>query len=417
MTMKIRQACVIFCCLAIVSSVHAQSTGGIPDETVLNRYGLTLSWWGRAVVNGRRDVVLSTTADEQNVYVQSSSGVLTTFNAESGRRMWSTLVGSPDQRAFPATSNDEEVMVSTGMQVYSFNKNNGQLLWQLKVKEHPSTSPAVDEKQIAVGTVEGSVFVYNIAKVRELHQERMLPNWSHLARMWNFKTPETITSPPIYVRKNIVFGSQKGIIYGLQAEDKSFKFQFESNARIMTPIGNSRDSILVIDDDSRLYCLNQENGRTRWTFSSGAPMRQQARVIGQQVFVVPDREGMSALSMVSGRALWTQLLATEFLAASETRVYASDIRGDLLILNRSTGKVVGHIPLGDFKHRVNNERTDRIFMTDATGVTIGIRELDSEFPAFHYFPERRPILPPMAAEDDADATPPASDDNENPFGN
>ena len=77
--------------------------------------------------------------------------------------------------------------------------------------------------------------------------------------------------------------------------------------------------------------------------------------------------------------LWTQLRATEFIAASETRVYATDVSGNLLILDRTNGEIIGRIPLRQFGNRVGNERTDRIFLADNSGLVLGLRELDSEW--------------------------------------
>ncbi len=402
----------------------AQSGGGVPDEELLNRYGLTLAWWQRAVIDGGRDSVLYVTADEQNLYVQSSSGILTTFNGESGRQMWSGLVGAPDQRGYAATSNDEQLLVSAGMQVYSFNKDTGELIWQLRSPKHPSTSPSVNEDQIAIGATDGSVFSFDINKVRELHEERMLPRWSHMARQWRFKSPTHVVSPPIFSGTTLVFASQRGIVYGMSSQDKKLKFQFETDAKIHTPLGSSREYILVTDDDSRMYCLNKETGRIRWTFSSGAPMKKKPMVIGQQVFVAPTREGLFSLSLVSGRVMWNYLKASEFLAASETRVYATDISGHLVILDRESGRLIGRIPLRQFTERVKNERTDRIYLADKSGLVLGIRELNSEFPAFHLYPERRPILPLMGPEEGEEAPMEAADENaapavedDNPFKN
>ncbi|WP_417849028.1 PQQ-binding-like beta-propeller repeat protein [Thalassoglobus sp.] len=429
MTKLIRLLLLVGCCLstAIVAEAQISTSGGIPDETLLNRYGLTLSWWGRSIIDGNRDTILFVTADEQNIYMQSSSGILTTFNGETGRQLWSTLVGSPDQRGFPATTNDEQLLVTGGMQIYSFNKDTGDLLWQLRSPEHPSASPSINDSQLAIGSIDGSVYAFDLNKVRELHDERMLPRWTHLAQMWRFKTPLATVSPPILTGDMIVFASEQGIVYGLFTENKKLKFQFETDVRIQTPLGSSRDEILIISEDSRLFCINKDNGRTRWTFSSGAPMRNPARVIGQQVFVTPTREGMSCIHLKTGLLLWEQPRAIEFVAASETRVYASDLNGNLLILNRGTGEKIGQLQLRHFSKRINNERTDRIYLADEAGMVLGIREIGSEYPSFHLYPERRPILPLLGPEDGeelpmkdapADGDAPAEEAaKENPFEN
>lgn len=420
MTKMFRLLLLVGLCFSQSQTVSAQTGGGIPQEELLNRYGLTLAWWGRAVLDGGRDNVLHVTADEQNLYVQSTTGLISTFNGETGRVLWSGLVGAPDQRGFPATTNDEQLLVSAGMQIYSFNKNTGELLWQLRSPGHPSTSPSINDDLIGIGAQDGTVFTFDLRKVRELHEERMLPQWSHLGLEWRFKSPLEVVSPPIFAGTSVVFGSERGIVYGLSAKNKQFKFQFETDSTIHTPLGSSREYIFVVDDDSRMFCLNKENGRIRWKFSSGASLKQQPRVVGEQVFVIPTREGMSCLTIVSGRILWTQVRATEFIAASETRVYASDVSGNLLILDRMNGELIGQIPMRQFGNRVGNERTDRIFLSDNSGLVLGLRELDSEFPSFHLYPERRPILPELASETgeespETEDTPTDDASAENPF--
>ncbi|MEW4490993.1 PQQ-binding-like beta-propeller repeat protein [Thalassoglobus sp. JC818] len=400
MTKLTRQVLLVAVLLLGGNSLNAQTLEGMPKETELNRYGLTLSWWGQAINDARRDTILHINSDEQNVYLQSTSGILTTFNGETGRRLWSTLVGVADQRAFAAESNERELLVASGMNVHSYDKLNGELLWELKAPQFPSASPTVSDTQVFIGTVEGSVYAFNLRKVRELHQENMLPRWSLMSREWRFKTPKRIISPPIHSGNTVLFASERGTVYGLSDLNKELKFQFETDARITTPLGSIDEYVLVADENSRLFCLNQSNGRTRWTFSSGSVMNQRPTAVGNHVYIIPNRKGMFALYLESGRVLWNQPQATQFISASDTRVYASDFNGNLLILNREDGTVIGKVAMRDFPNRIVNERTDRIVVSSKGGLVLGIREVQAEFPIFHAHPERRPILPEMASDEE-----------------
>ena len=393
-------------------SLNAQ-TRGIPSEIELNRFGLTLSWWGQAVNDPGRDTILHVTADEQNVYMQSTSGIITTFNSETGRRIWSTLVGTPDQRSFPAQSNERELLISSGMTVYSFDKLTGDSIWEFRVPHFPSAAPSVSEDFVFVGSIDGSVFAFDLRRVRELYQENMLPRWSDVAREWRFQTSNRIISPPIHSGSTVLFASESGTVYGLTDLNKELKFQFETSARIRTPLGSSRDFVLVTNENSRLYCLDKEKGGTQWTFSSGAPQKIRPNVVGNQVYVIPTRKGMFALDLVTGRRLWNHPKVTEFVSASETRVYARDANRNLLILDRNDGSLIGSVAMRGFTKSVNNERTDRIFICDEAGLVLGLREQSAEFPVFHAYPERRPIMPLLAPEEEAEST--DADDDASPF--
>lgn len=413
MTSPFRPILVLAVMPLFCTSAFAQPSQLLPTEEMLNRYNLTLSWWGQAVVDRRRDKVQFLTADEQNVYVQANSSVITTFGGESGRRLWSLLLGAPDRVGFPASSNDEQLLISVGMQVHALDKMTGRELWQMRPVNHPSASPSVDHEQIYIGTVDGSVYTYDLRKVHDLARERRLPRWIQRARLWNFKSPREIVSPPIASGMTLTFASQEGIVYGVNRKNKRLKFQFESDGQIKTPIGYSKEVILVADTNARMYCLDVETGRIRWIFSSSSPIRQEPQVIGRQVFAIPHREGMVALSLANGQQLWEQPRVTEFLAASDTRVYASDLAGNVLILNRENGSIIGTLPLRHFSHRVRNDRTDRVFLSTESGTVIALRERDSEYPVFHLYPERRPILPEFGPEDGEETDAPDDDDAEN----
>jgi hypothetical protein len=58
------------------------------------------------------------------------------------------------------------------------------------------------------------------------------------------------------------------------------------------------------------------------------------------------------------------------------------------------------LPLRDFTVRYGNELTDRIYLATSRGLVICLRENGQEFPIYHRYPERQPILPEFAPEED-----------------
>ena len=71
-------------------------------------------WEAQAVLNVDRDRVAHLVNDEDVVFVQSTAGVVTAINAETGREMWTAQVGRTDEVAMPATSNAGIVMIVAG---------------------------------------------------------------------------------------------------------------------------------------------------------------------------------------------------------------------------------------------------------------------------------------------------------------
>lgn len=403
MSMKLIPAvlALVMCSSQAVYAQTAAASSSLPQEGELNRNGLTMAWWAQSSVNPRRDSLEYFTADEQCVYIQSNTGVITCLHGEQGRKMWYRLVGLPDQQSFPVTTNEKEVLVSIGVNLYSLKKDTGQTLWQLVCEEPPSTSPEMDDNFIYVGTIDGSVWGYDLQQVRHLYPRGMLPQWTIRSRLWNFQTPDLIISPPIPQGDNVVFASRRGIVYSLVGENKQLRWQLEAGNEIETPLGHSGERIFVADRNARMLCVNIESGAVQWTFAAGAAIKQQPRVVGNDVYVVPHREGLTSIAVNSGGVNWQQTQATAFVTATDAHVYARDHGGNLLILDRETGQVKSSINLRQFPLQVSNDRTDRIYLASTTGTVIALREIGSEYPVYHLHPERRPILPEFAVDEEA----------------
>ena len=133
-------------------------------------------------------------------------------------------------------------------------------------------------------------------------------------------------------------------------------------------------------------------------------------MIGQQVFIFPDAGGLFALSALTGKRTWWRHGVRDFVGSSINRLYGTDHVGNVVILRRVDGAVLGTMPLRQFGVKYANDRTDRLYMATNSGMIVAIREsgADHEFPVYHQNPDLLPILPDFAPEtpqSDAPATP------------
>ena len=103
------------------------------------------------MLNPTSESVRYLSADEDNVYVQSTSGIVTAIHAETGRRLWSALIGGANDESLPVATNEEQVLVAVGMHLYAVDKFTGRSLWNLDLPHHPSTSPELDEERVYIG--------------------------------------------------------------------------------------------------------------------------------------------------------------------------------------------------------------------------------------------------------------------------
>lgn len=395
----------LFCLAALPPAVHAQSIpvgDRLPGPRELGRYGLVLGWHNHATMTPQRDRVLHVSSDEEAFYVQASVGTISAFDINTGAKKWAVQLGHRDRASHPAVSNEELVLVSSGMQLYALNKATGQSQWAIQLPAHPSTSPALDDERIYVGALDGSMYAFDLRKIRELYDEQRLPEWSHHTIAWRYQADGEITTPAVVTNRVVNFASRRGSLYAVAATNRKLVFQFEVDRSISAPMAASGRLLYVASEDYTFYALNIETGRVIWEFASGLPVRAKPAVINDDLYVTPLRGGMYSLKAASGARTWWNPDATQFLAATTERVFASDKLGNVLILSRATGRTIGTLPLRTYNVRYSNDRTDRLFLATEGGRVICVHDEGRDFPQFHRFPEKKPILPEFTPEEGAE---------------
>jgi outer membrane protein assembly factor BamB len=394
---------------------QAPAAGGylLPSPAALNRMGLTRAWWSHAVVDPTRDKVEYLTADENNVYVQGSNGVVTAFNAETGKLLWSRPVGFTDRASLPTAMNDELLFVVNGTRLFAVRKPNGDIVWELPLPGQPTSTPAIDEYRAYVGFLDGSVYAFDLKKVQELHTQSMLPAYSFQAISWRFRTSQAVTATPLPSGRFVAFASRDGSLYSVSSENSRLLFQFETDAALTAPLVRYKNVLLLASEDYNFYSLNVENGKPGWQFSAGLVIRKAPVLIGDEVYLLPDRGWIFKLMAENGAVQWRDPRINEFLAVSTRRVYAVDHSNNLSILSRADGALLGTMPLGRFTKFLANDRSDRVFVATKDGFVLCLRETGRDFPRFHKYPERQPLLPEFAPDDFVPMEPAES---ENPFG-
>ena len=379
-----------------------QSTGKVlPTQPQLSQLGLERAWWGQATLNPSRDKIRHVTVDEDIVYVQATSGVTTAFNSETGERLWSTQLGRFDQPSFPAVSNEDLALVVVGSTMYGVEKMTGRTVWTLVLPGQPSTGPSVDDSQVYIGTLDGSLYALSLKKIRKLYREQRLPQWSAEAIVWRYQAGKEITSPPITTGRVVNFASRDGSLYSVSANDRKLFYQLETDKPIVAPLARSGKVQYLASEDNTFYALNVENGKVLWEFTSGLPIRRAPFAIANDLYITPDRGGMYCLEGASGAQRWWQPSLTRFLAVAGGSMFASDDEGNLIKVSRASGAIEGAFPLRAFSVRVSNDRTDRLYLSTESGLIIALRQKGELLPVFHKFPDRLPIVPLVTPEESA----------------
>ncbi len=372
---------------------------GIPTAAVLSRYGLEVAWTGQAVLNPQRDKLEHIALDEELVYLQGTNGVITAFESESGHQIWAVRLGAFDGPTFPAVSNEDLVTVVAGTYMYGLQKRTGEILWKLRLSGAPSTGPTVDDTQVYVGTLDGSVYAYNLKKIRELYLEQRLGEWSYQSVTWRFQAAREISSPPLVTDESLNFGSLDGSMYSITKDRRVLRYQFETDAPIVAGMALLGETQFFASEDLTFYAINPANGQVYWEFVTGLPIRKAPIALGSTVYINPDRGGFYALDVADGRQRWYKPRQQDFVGLVNNLVVTRDFDHNLVLVDNSTGNVAGRIPAAYYEMHAINDRSDRVILATTRGQAMVIRAANRSFPIYHRYPERRPILPEFAPEE------------------
>lgn len=389
----------IWSALSTFAVAQTKTNSPLPVQRQLSRLGLERAWWAQAVINPSRDKVEHVAIDEDVVYVQASSGVTTAFDAETGHQLWAVQLGRFDQPSFPAISNEDEALIVVGSTMYGLDKYTGRMLWNLTISGQPSTGPSVDDNQVYFGTLDGRVYSYNLKKIHRLFEERRLPEWSWEAEVWMYKASKEITSPPIVDGRVVNFASRDGSLYSVTALERKLKYQMETDKPIVAPLARLGDTMFVASEDSSFQALNLFDGQVKWEFTSGLPIRKPIWAVNNDLFILPERGGIYCLDPTTGNRRWSHPNLTHYLASLGGTVATMDVDGNLVMVSRENGQIVGALPMRRFTVQTGNERTDRIYLATQTGLVVCLRQMGHNFPIFHRFPDRLPLLPELEPDD------------------
>src|SRR5205085_2545973 len=131
-----------------------------------------------------------------------------------------------------------------------------------------------------------------------------------------------------------------------------------------------------------------------WRFVGGGPIRQKPKTTDDSVYVSAERAGLYRLNRATGETIWRNSDADRFLAVNDKFVYANDVNGRLLILDRARGtQLASYAATREFHVPLSNELTDRIYLASNDGLLISLHDRSYPKPLrIKNEPELRPSI-------------------------
>ncbi len=290
-------------------------------KTVYTVPTLKVLWEAQAIINTARDKVSHIALDEEVVFLQSSAGIVTAINAESGRQFWSAQVGQNDEVAMKATTDSQMVAIVVGPVIHAFDKFSGQKLFSFRLPNLASASPLITRREVTTGSrvdVTRSIFVplgdqsivaYDAKTLQYIGSHGALKPGVSRALDWRFAGGEMIRFAPVAGEERLAFATEVGNIHvvDMTGSDKGkSRFQFLMNSRSTAPLvvatRDDNEYLLAACDNNRLFCIAlKTDGSMLWTVPMGSAVTQPITVVGNDVFVVSSDTEIAKFDLTTGR--------------------------------------------------------------------------------------------------------------------
>jgi len=424
------------------SSVQAQvpfARDLIPSRTSLARVGLERQWLAVVPLNDTERLLLISRSTDL-LFAQTNHGALHTYDAQSGKLLWSSSLGQYTPLARPVSSNSYAVFGTSADVLIALDRKTGRPIWKKSLGTIPTCGTVCDEDRVLAGTMDGRVDAYSL---REKGPKGEMKIRTQPVQAWGWQTGGPVHTLPLPAEHVVAFGSSDGRVYVVMNNERTSLYRVRTGGAIGEGLGNyGTRTLLIPSADYNLYAIDLLTSNSLWTFSSGGPIDQAPLVAGEEIYCINQAGYLTQLDPATGNVRWSTLTqGARFAAVGASRLYLRSWNNDLYVIDRASGQVLADpaatkqragLNLRGFGLSMLNRFDDRLYFGTDSGMVLCLRESGATQPRllrdpqalpFGYIPPEgiKPTPPPVpAAETPAEpkekedaakeqATPPADE--------
>ncbi len=325
------------------------------------------------------------------LYTVNSHGVTTALDATTGETLWVQAVG---RRDFPtiglgastsfyesvdgkAVYQHGRVAVINGNYVYCLDARNGKVLWKQAAVWPPNAPPVVNDKFVFVPTTNGRLQAF------PLDRKGVAPG--------NFVSVGVSTSRPLLTEKTVSWATDSGyytVAPNWQVERMSPSFRVSASDAILSTGSYSNGMLFVTSKDGYIYAVNEIHGGLAWELTMGQQIFQSPVSMQDDLYIFTREKNLFKIAGESGRLSqgWNENGVsdiTEYVGASQTKLYVLDSLKKLNVLDQATGQRANVIQSEPITLVCANTQSDRLYVGSKSGYIQCIREVGNEFPFYH----------------------------------
>ncbi|MHC5543133.1 outer membrane protein assembly factor BamB family protein, partial [Singulisphaera rosea] len=281
----------IWASLAPVAWSQTPFTKGlVPTRSALGRVGLEQDWMAAIPLVGTERLAEVSIADTL-LFAQTNHANFYTYDAETGRLLWSATLGKRTGDVYPASANSRLVFVTNSNSLFALDRQTGRVVWTENLSVLPTSPTICDEERVAVGLNNGLLRGFdlrildnkNVVKKDDKGQFVLAPKAKFA---WNWQTGGALSSRALFAGKLIAFGGHDGKLYVTMTEEAKPVYRFPTGGSITSPLAyHGTRTLLVPSEDGNVYAIDLFTGVARWIFSAAAPVMQAPLVVGDDAYI------------------------------------------------------------------------------------------------------------------------------------
>jgi len=311
---------------------------------------------------------------KSSIYCMSNSGVVQAFDAETGRLLWQTEIGTSSFPSSGVGASKKLVAAVNGSSVYCLDPGTGKLLWQKRCEKAVMGPPSATDEAVFVPLADGRMQIFDATTSGNLTQTMI--------------SKGTAFNAPTVSGKVVSWATEGGFLSVAPVDDMNkILFRVKAGSAINAPATSKGNLMFVASHDGFLYTFDKNRGTMVWSSSIGEHCSSSPYPIGDYLFVVTEENHLYKFDSRNGVTApgWEKHLdgIRKVVGASRDRLYVQTTTEQILALDLETGSKLGTLGGSRGLEPIVNYITDRIYLVSGSGVIECLRETASTTPFIH----------------------------------
>ena len=293
------------------------------------------------VLTGSGSEGVSTTSWPMFRHDPRHTGYSTSKAPKANQTLWTYTTGGVVSSS-PAVADGMVFVGSLDGNVYALNETTGAQIWNYPTGDIAYSSPAVANGLVFIGSMARKVYALNETTG---------------ALIWSYNTPFDVWSSPA-VANDMVFiglmnsGSMDGQVIALNATTGALIWSYLNREEVWSSPAVA-DGVVFVGGNllakMGVLALNQTTGALIWFYETGGTVRSSPAVVDGMVFVGSGNGKVYALNATTGTHIWNYTTGSYVYsspAVVDGRVYIGSNDGKLYCLNATNGFLIWNYTTG-----------------------------------------------------------------------